>query len=302
MSSTKTLIVIAGPTAVGKTELAIKVARHFDTEIVSADSRQIYKELEIGTAKPTEEELSMVTHHFINTKSIQENYDAGTYAREARGVIDQLFKTHDYLVMCGGSGLYIKAVTEGFDDLPEVSDVIRSLVIADYNLKGLLWLQEEVASHDPDYFEVVDRHNPQRLMRALEVIRSSGKTFSGFRKKEKIDLPFKVIKIGLELEREELYKRIDDRMDKMISQGLFEEAEKFFTLRHLNSLQTVGYQEPFGFFEGAFDREEAIRLMKRNSRRYAKRQMTWFKKDGEINWFGSGDIMKILNVIKDGSV
>jgi tRNA dimethylallyltransferase len=289
--------VIVGPTAVGKTDLAIRIAQHFQTEIVSADSRQIYKEMEIGTAKPTDEELAKVKHHFINTKSIAEDYDAGTYAEEARMVIDMIFETHNEAVMCGGSGLYIKAVLEGFDDLPDIPSEIRQQIIAKYENNGLAWLQEEVAFQDPDYFEVVDRQNPQRLMRALEVIKSTGNTFSGYRKKEKIDLPFNVIKIGLELEREELYHRIDTRMDTMIEQGLFEEAEKFFTLRHHNALQTVGYQETFGFFEGLYDRDEAIRLMKRNSRRYAKRQLTWFKKDMEIRWFKSGDQEEIMKYV-----
>ncbi len=286
-----------GPTAVGKTELAIRMAEHLRTEIISADSRQIYKELEIGTAKPSAAELARVRHHFINTKSITEEYDAGTYAVEAREIIDGLFKNHDSVVMCGGSGLYIKAVLEGFDDLPDVPNATRLQIIAEYDLKGLTWLQEEVSSQDPDYFEVVDRQNPQRLMRALEIIRTTGNTFSGYRRKEKIELPFNVIKIGLELDREKLYGRIDHRMDAMISDGLFEEAEKFFTLRHHNSLQTVGYQEAFGFFEGLYDREEAIRLMKRNSRRYAKRQLTWFKKDSDIKWFAPANYQEIINSV-----
>ncbi len=285
MDPSKTLLVIVGPTAVGKTDLAIRMAEYYHTEIISADSRQIYRELEIGTAKPTHEELAKVKHYFINTMSIVDEYDAGTYARESRIVIDRLFETHSKVVMCGGSGLYIKAVLEGFDNLPDVPSGIRQEIISEYEEKGLTWLQEEVAARDPDYFEVVDRQNPQRLMRALEIVRSTGNTFSGYRKKEKIDLPFKVIKIGLELEREELYRRIDMRMDKMIGNGLFEEAEKFFILRQHNALQTVGYQETFGFFEVLYDREEAIRLMKRNSRRYAKRQLTWFKRDAEIRWF-----------------
>ncbi len=295
--STKNLIVIVGPTAVGKTGLAIKLAEFYKTEIISADSRQIYKELEIGTAKPSINELLQVKHHFINTKSVEEEYDAGTFGREAREVIDELFKTHDQVLMCGGSGLYIKSVLEGFDELPDVPAAIRIRILEEYGLKGLGWLQEEVASQDPDYFEVVDRQNPQRLMRSLEIIRSTGKAFSGFHKKKKIDLPFRVVKIGLELGRLELYEQIDKRMDSMVEKGLFDEAEKFFTLRHLNALQTVGYLEAFGFFEGIYDREEAIRLMKRNSRRYAKRQLTWFRKDREIRWFHPEDWNGILNFI-----
>ena len=290
-----------GPTAVGKTHLAIRVAQHYKTEIISADSRQIYKELEIGTAKPSTDELKLVNHHFVNSKSIQEEYDAGKFGREARMVIDRLFINHDQAVMCGGSGLYIKAVIEGFDKLPDVPDEIRTKIIEAYDKKGLTWLQEEVALHDPDYFEVVDKRNPQRLMRALEIINSTGKKFSGFLKKKKNELPFAVAKIGLELDREELYKRIDKRMDEMIENGLFEEAQKFLEWRHLNSLQTVGYQEAFEFFEGKVDKEEAIRLMKRNSRRYAKRQLTWFKGDDEIHWVHPHDLNGVLKFLDDNS-
>lgn len=288
-----------GPTAVGKTHLAIRVAQHYKTEIISADSRQIYKELEIGTAKPSTDELKLVNHHFVNSKSIQEVYDAGKFGTEARMVIDRLFINHDQVVMCGGSGLYIKAVIEGFDKLPDVPDEIRTKIIEAYDKKGLTWLQEEVALHDPDYFEVVDKRNPQRLMRALEIINSTGKKFSGFLKKKKNELPFAVAKIGLELDREELYKRIDKRMDDMIENGLFEEAQKFREWRHLNSLQTVGYQEAFEFFEGKVDKEEAIRLMKRNSRRYAKRQLTWFKGDDEIHWVHPHDLNGVLKFLDD---
>ncbi|HWA34480.1 MAG TPA: tRNA (adenosine(37)-N6)-dimethylallyltransferase MiaA, partial [Cyclobacteriaceae bacterium] len=296
-----TLIVIVGPTASGKTALAIHLATIYGTEIVSADSRQIYKELDIGTAKPTESELRQVRHHFIDTKSITEDYDAGTFAREARQVIDELFQVKKYVILCGGSGLYVKALLEGFDELPDVPGGIRTDIIESYNRNGLSWLQEEVRTLDPEYFEIVDRQNPQRLMRALEVIRSSGKPFSLFRKKEKIILPFNVVKIGLNLDRDTLYERIDTRMDKMISDGLFAEAEKFFTSRHLNALQTVGYQEIFGFMEGAYDREEAVRLLKRNSRHYAKRQMTWFRKDKEIEWFDPGNWEPIVAFINRSS-
>ena len=298
----KRLIVIVGPTAVGKTPLAIQVAQHFKTEIISADSRQIYKELEIGTAKPRHHELQQVKHHFINNKSIEEEYDAGKFGREAREAIDLLFERHQHVVMCGGSGLYVKAVIEGFDELPEVPLDIRAKIIASYDSKGLAWLQEEVALHDPDYFQVVDRKNPQRLMRALEIINGTGKKFSGFLKKEKTALPFEVVKIGLELDRKELYDRIDTRMDAMIENGLFNEAQKFFKIRQLNSLQTVGYQEAFEFFEGKIDQEEAIVLMKRNSRRYAKRQLTWFKKDKTIRWFHPEDWSGVLSLLMERTI
>lgn len=295
----KRLLVIVGPTAVGKTDLAIRLAEYFYTEIISADSRQVFRELEIGTAKPTALELARVRHHFVNTRAITEDYDAGTFGREAREVIDELFKSHDVVVMSGGSGLYVKAVTEGFDDLPDIPEGIRETITAEYRERGLEWLQQEVADKDPDYYDEVDRQNPQRLMRALEVIKATGKPFSGFRKNTRTHLPFTVVKIGLERDRKELYERIDRRMDDMIKRGLFEEAEKFFTMRHHHALQTVGYQEVFEFLEGVCDREEAILRMKRNSRRYAKRQATWFRRDPEIQWFHPEDWTGILERSKN---
>jgi tRNA dimethylallyltransferase len=296
-----TLIVIVGPTASGKTALAIRLASALGTEIISADSRQIFRELTIGTAKPTPDELAKIPHHFINTKSITEDYDAGTFAREARLVIDALLKEKSYVILCGGSGLYIKALLEGFDELPDLQSGLRNDITDSYKRNGLIWLQEEVRTLDPEYFEVVDKQNPQRLMRALEVIKSSGKPYSLFRKKKKAVLPFNVVKIGLNLDRDVLYEKIDARMDDMIERGLFAEAERFFTSRHANALQTVGYQEIFGFMEGAYDREEAIRLLKRNSRHYAKRQMTWFKKDKEIHWFAPTDWEQIIAFVKRSS-
>jgi tRNA dimethylallyltransferase len=296
--SAKTLVVIVGPTAVGKTDFAVRLGEYFKTEIISADSRQFYQELEIGTAKPTAMELGRVKHHFINSKSITEEYDAGTYGREARFLIDRLFEKYDVVIMCGGSGLYIKAALEGFDDLPEVPAEIRAGIATEYESRGLNWLQQEVAEHDPDYFDVVDQRNPQRLMRSLEVIRATGRSFSSFHKKKKVVLPFSVIKIGLTLERGQLYERIDKRMDDMIQDGLFEEAEKFYAYRNSNALQTVGYLEAFGLREGRHDREEAVRLMKRNSRRYAKRQHTWFRKDPEIKWFDPANWQEVISFIK----
>jgi tRNA dimethylallyltransferase len=280
----KKLIVLVGPTAVGKTAAAITLAEQWNTEIISADSRQIYREMEIGTAKPTAEELSRIRHHFVNFKSIEENYNAGQFGRDAMELINQLFEERDVLILCGGSGLYIKALLEGFDEMPEIHEDLRKEIIEKYTQKGLAWLKGEVEKIDPDYFALVDVRNPQRLMRALELNLSSGQPMHILRKKKKIELPFQVTKIGLELPREELYQRIDLRMDQMIERGLFEEATRFYPQRHLNALQTVGYQEIFGHLEKKYDREEAIRLLKRNSRHYAKRQMTWFKKDQEIRW------------------
>jgi tRNA dimethylallyltransferase len=293
----KTLIVIAGPTAVGKTSVAIKLAKKFETEIISADSRQFFRELSIGTAKPSEKELLEVKHHFINTLSIKEEYDAAQFGRDALEIIHQLFHEQQTVILCGGSGLYIKAVTEGFDDIPEIPDEIRESLMDEFSKNGLPWLQEKMKELDPELFETIDQQNPQRLMRALEVRLGTGTSISTFRKKEKLTHDFKIVKIGLELPREELYTRIDDRMDAMIDQGLFTEAEQLYAFKNHNALQTVGYQEIFDFMDGHYDKEEAVRLLKRNSRRYAKRQLTWFKRDAEIKWFSPYDMDVIVEYI-----
>ncbi|MBX2894665.1 MAG: tRNA (adenosine(37)-N6)-dimethylallyltransferase MiaA [Cyclobacteriaceae bacterium] len=293
MKSTKRLIVIVGPTAVGKTTLAIRLAQQLQTEIISADSRQIYKELEIGTAKPSPAELMQVKHHFINTHSIKDDYDAGAYGREALTLIHFLFQQYDNLILCGGSGLYIKAVLEGFDEMPPIPEGLRAQIIEEYEANGLTWLQAQVKQVDPAYFEIVDIQNPHRLIRALELYRAWQKPMHELRQQKKTEHPFQIVKIGIELEREELYNRIDMRMDGMIEQGLFAEAEKFYPLRHLNALQTVGYREIFGFMDGLYDKAEAVRLLKRNSRHYAKRQLTWFKKDPDTKWFKPEKIVEI---------
>ena len=294
----KKLIVIVGPTAVGKTSVSIKLAQYFKTEIISADSRQIFKELTIGTAKPSEAELAMVKHHFINSHSINEKYDAAQYGRDALELIHQLFKKYDYLILCGGSGLYVKAVLEGFDDIPEIEDEIREELNREYEKEGIVWLQQKMKELDPEHFEWIDQQNPHRLMRALEVRIGTGVSISTFRKKAKLHHPFSIVKIGLELPREELNKRIDERMDLMISNGLFEEVKQVFTFKDQQALQTVGYKEIFDFIEGRYDREEAIRLLKRNSRRYAKRQMTWFKRDTEIVWMNPVNIESIYEIVQ----
>jgi tRNA dimethylallyltransferase len=297
----KSLVVIAGPTAVGKTKLAIDLALHFKAEIISADARQVFREITIGTAKPSTDELTQVPHHFINSHSIHDDFDAAAFADLAMKKILELFKSHDFIVLCGGSGLYIKALLEGFDEMPEVKPGIREALNALLEREGIAILQKELSTADPKYFAEVDRQNPQRLVRALEVIRSSGKPYSSFRKKAVKELPFQVIKIGLELPREVLYERIDSRMDAMITVGLFEEAEKLLTSKNLNALQTVGYQEIFGFLEGKYDRTEAVRLLKQNSRRYAKRQLTWFKKDGDMRWFDPKEFEAIRQYIHEKS-
>ncbi|MBX2969593.1 MAG: tRNA (adenosine(37)-N6)-dimethylallyltransferase MiaA [Cyclobacteriaceae bacterium] len=294
----KRLIVIVGPTAVGKTALAIELAEALGTEVISADSRQFYREMTIGTAKPTQWELDRVTHHFINSHSIVARYDAAQFGEEALAKIYGLFEKYNDVVVCGGSGLYIKALVEGFDDIPEVPDEIRESVTENYQAHGLTWLQQSVQKLDPEYFNTADIQNPARLSRALEVVLATGKSITSFQKKQKRLLPFTVIKIGLEFERNELYRRIDERMDTMIEAGLFEEAEKLYPYREHNALQTVGYQEIFDFMEGKYDREEAIRLLKRNSRRYAKRQLTWFKRDGEIRWFHGSSFEDIFDYLR----
>lgn len=293
----KKLIVVVGPTAVGKTNLAIQLALQYKTEIISADSRQIYRELEIGTAKPTAEELSLVPHHFINSHSIRQNFDAGAYGREALALINTLFEKYNTLVLCGGSGLYVRAVLEGFDEMPDIPPGIREEINQQYKANGLTWLQQQVQAADPDYFELVDVQNPHRLIRALELHRALSKPMSELRMKKKLEHPFTIVKIGLELERAELYNRIDTRMDTMITAGLFDEAKKFFPDRNLNALQTVGYREIFEYIEGKYDRDEAVRLLKRNTRHYAKRQVTWFKKDREIAWFNPGQVSAIIELI-----
>ena len=294
---TKKLIVIVGPTAVGKTSVAITVARHFETEIISADSRQIFKELNIGTAKPSPQELQSVKHHFINSHSIHEPYDAAQYGRDALLLIEQLFLRHDHLVLCGGSGLYVKAVCEGFDDIPDIPETVREKLMNEYGQHGLKILQDKMLRLDPEYYHEIDKQNPHRLIRALEVIEGTGKSIRSFQKKNKLDHPFSIVKIGLALPREVLYERIDRRMDEMISQGLFAEAETLYPFKHINALQTVGYQEIFDHLEGKYDRDEAIRLLKRNSRRYAKRQMTWFQRDSDVNWTDPHNIAGIIQMI-----
>lgn len=293
---TKKLIVIAGPTAVGKTDVAIRLAQHFNTEIVSADARQIYKELGIGVAKPSHDQLSAVPHHFISSHSIHDQYNAAEYGEQALSLIKKLFETHDLVILCGGSGLYIKAVLEGFDDAPKIDANIRDSIIEEYKEKGLAWLQSEVKEHDPEYFDIVDQKNPHRLIRSLEISRGTGKKMSDWRKRSKREHEFDIIRIGLTLPAEELYTRIDNRMDQMIADGLFEEAERLYPNRDLQALQTIGYREIFAIMDQAHDREEAVRLLKRNSRQYAKRQMTWFRKEPGFVWLKPTQWNEILNL------
>jgi len=294
----KYLLIIVGPTAVGKSELCLNLAKNFKTEILSSDSRQFFREMELGTAKPSAEELEMIPHHFINTLSIHQEYDVRQYEKEALFLLEKLFVEHDLVIMTGGSGLYIDAICQGFDDIEAVDPSIRKDLIKSFQLDGIGPLQSELLDVDPEYYRTVDLQNPQRLIRGLEVFRGTGKPFSTFREKKIQPRPFEIIKIGLDRDREELYTRINMRMDQMIEKGLFEEAQDLFSLRYLNALKTVGYSEIFGFIEGKYDREEAVRLLKRNSRRYAKRQLTWFKKDEKTTWFSSSQFSEIQNFVK----
>ena len=290
----KYLILVVGPTAVGKSDLCLNLAKKFQTEILSCDSRQFYREMNRGTAKPSSEELAEIPHHFINNLSIHDSYDVRKYEEEALALLGKLFQKHGVVILTGGTGLFADVVVNGMDAIPEVVPEIREEIIQEYQSKGLTWLQGAVEEVDPEFYAQVDRGNPQRLMRALEIWRGTGLKFSSFRTKKKVKRPFEVIKIGLNRPREELYQRIDSRMDQMLAEGLFEEAEGLFEKRELNALQTLGYTEIFDFLEGKYDKEELIRLLKRNSRRYAKRQLTWFRRDPLIHWFHPSEEREIL--------
>jgi tRNA dimethylallyltransferase len=292
------LISIVGPTAVGKTDLAIRLAQSFETEIVSADSRQFYKEMDIGTAKPSKDELAMVQHHFINSHAINETYSAGEYGRDAVNRIQEIHQKRQIVVAVGGSGLYLKAIWEGFDDMPEIDPAIRSELNQEFEANGIEPLLKELSENDPEYFDEVDKQNTQRVIRSLEVIRGTGTPFSSFRKAVKTEMPYDQLKIGLNMNREKLFERIDHRMDIMIEQGLFDEARRLYPFKNHNALQTVGYKEIFGNLEGEYDKDEAIRLLKRNSRRYAKRQLTWFRKYEDIHWFEPSQVDEIKTLIE----
>jgi tRNA dimethylallyltransferase len=294
-----TIFIICGPTAVGKTSFAIALAAFLKTEIISADSRQCFSELGIAVAKPSKEDLKKVTHHFIDSHSIAEEINAGIFEQYALQKVNAIFEKHQTAVMVGGTGLYIKAFCEGMDAMPVIDPVIRDNIKQEYTEKGMAWLQKKIASEDPLFWEQAEQENPQRLMRALEMIRSASISITLFRKSEKKSRPFKIVKIGLELPREILNQRINDRVDLMVQEGLLKEAEHLFPFRNNNALQTVGYQELFDYMEGKTTLEKAIELIKQHTRQYAKRQMTWFKKDSEINWFDARTIS--VEIVKSNS-
>lgn len=292
-SGKKYLVVIAGPTGVGKTALAIQLTKHFNSEIISADSRQFYKETSIGTAKPSEEELKIVPHHFINTLSIQQNYSVGDYEKEVIRLLDELFQTHSILFLVGGSGLYIDAVLYGVDEFVEVSEKNREEIKLRYEKEGLPWLQEELKLRDIQYYNTVDLNNPQRLMRALEVCLESGKPYSSFLKNKTPKREFETIKLLINQPREVLYEKINKRVDKMIADGLEAEAQSLYPFKHLNALNTVGYKEWFLHFSGEVTRDAAIDLIKQKTRNYAKRQLTWFKNQDNYEEFSPDDFDKL---------
>lgn len=280
-----TLIVLIGPTGVGKTELSLSIAEKYHTSIISSDSRQLYKELKIGTAAPTPEQLSRVTHYFVGTLELTDYYSAAQYETEVLKKLAELFKTHPVVVMTGGSMMYVDAVCKGIDDIPTVDKDTRELMIQRYENEGLDQLCAELRVLDPEYYRIVDLKNPKRVIHALEICYMTGKTYTSFRTRSQKERPFNIVKIGLTRDREELYQRINHRVEEMMKDGLLEEAQRVYPYKHLNSLNTVGYKEIFKYLDGEWDLPFAVEKIKQNSRIYSRKQMTWFKRDPEITWF-----------------
>lgn len=300
----KKLITIIGPTAIGKTALSIQLAQQLNCEIISCDSRQFFREMEIGTAVPTKEELASATHHFIQNKSIFENYSVGDFEREAIQKLDELFQTNDYAILVGGSGLYVDAILKGFDSFPEIDPLVRAEIISGYEKFGIIYLQQKLEQLDPQYFKKIltenpqTLQNPQRLMRFVEVCVGTGKPYSSFLNQKKNTRNFTPIIIGLEAERQEMYDRINLRVDIMMQNGLLEEARKLYPHKNLNALQTVGYRELFSYFDGEIPLDFAIEEIKKNTRRFAKRQLTWFKRTENVHWFDyKTDTKEIIELI-----
>lgn len=296
--SEKTLVVIGGPTAVGKTAIAIGLAKHFGAEIISADSRQFYREMTIGTAKPTKEEQQAVKHHFIDSLSIHDYYNAWQFEQEVLTFLQTYFKHHNIVFLAGGSGLYINAVCRGLDDLPTIKPEIRQTLLERYEKEGIEGIRFELKQIDPEYYLQVDLKNPLRILHGLEIFYQTGKKFSVLRKKQATKRPFRIIQIIIHQERELLYERINNRVDEMIENGLIEEAKLLYPHKNLSPLQTVGYRELFNHFDGKYDLEEAIRLIKRNTRHYARRQISWFKRDSENLWI-EPDLPRIIKMIEN---
>ena len=293
----KTLVVVTGPTAVGKTALCLELAKHYGIPIVNADSRQIYRELKIGTAAPTEAEQRQVRHYFVGTLSINDYYSASMYEEQVIQLLEQLFQTSDYALLTGGSMMYIDAVCNGIDDIPTVDDATRALLKQRLKEEGLEKLCEELKTLDPEHYSIVDLQNPRRVVHALEICYMTGKTYTSFRKNEHKQRPFKIVKIGLNLPREELYDRINQRVDLMMEQGLLEEARSLYPLRELNALNTVGYKEMFAYFDNIWSLNEAVERLKGNTRRYARKQLTWFKRDPSVKWFSPDEKEAIIDYL-----
>lgn len=294
----KWLIVICGPTAAGKTALSIQLAKKFNSEIVSTDSRQFYRELKIGSAPPSSEEMAQVPHHFIADRSITEDFSAGRFEEAALKRLEELFNEKNIVFAVGGSGLYIHALCDGLDEFPEIDSTIRENLQKELEENGLDWLCSKLQELDPEYYEQVDKQNPQRIIRALEVCIGTGNKFSSFRVGEKKLRPFETIKIGVEMPRERLYERINLRVDKMMDAGLLDEAKSLVHLKEKNALQTVGYKELFDYLEDKTSLEDAVELIKRNTRRFAKRQITWFRRDDSIKWFQPEEVKNIITYIE----
>jgi tRNA dimethylallyltransferase len=297
-----TLLVVTGPTAVGKTSLTLNLAQFLKTEIISADSRQFYREMRIGTARPGEDELHLVHHHFVGHISIHDRYNVSRFESDAMNLLGKLFRDHQIVIMTGGSGLYINAICYGIDDLPDPDDTLRDELKTKYAQEGIESLRTKLRLLDPVYYGEVDIANPKRLLRALEVCISTGRPFSELRKNEHKPRDFDIIRIGLTRDKEELYRRINDRVGRMMEEGLLEEVGKLLPFQHLNALNTVGYKELFPYFDGLISLESAIENIKIHSRRYAKRQMTWFRKDKSIRWFHPDQVAEILNFVRQKSL
>jgi len=297
VSSAKTLIVITGPTAVGKTALCLEIAQHFGIPIINADSRQIYRELKIGTASPTDEQLRQVPHYLVGTLSLQDYYSASLFEQQVLEILNKEFQKHDIALLTGGSMMYIDAVCDGIDDIPTVDDETRNMLKRRLADEGLEALVEELKVLDPEYYDIVDKQNPRRVVHGLEICLMTGKTYTSFRKKEKKQRPFHIVKIGVNRPREELYLRINQRVDQMMADGLLEEVRSVYDQRNSNALNTVGYKELFDYIDGRWSLEEAVERIKGNTRRYARKQLTWFKRDEEIRWFHPEQQQDILNYI-----
>ena len=299
MTQRKYLLTLAGPTAVGKTQVAIEIAKHFNTEIINADSRQVYREMKVGTAVPTLGQLAAVPHYFIGSRSIQEYYNASMFEQDAIALLTRLFVGHDLVIMTGGSGMYMDAVCSGIDDFPAVNALIREQLRSDFQQKGMEWLRSRIKESDPEYYEQVDLNNPKRLLKALEIITMTDRPYSSFLTRNKKEREFSIIPVGLNVERTVLYRNINQRVDSMIREGLVSEVEALFPFRHFNALNTVGYKEIFDHLDGKISLEEAIDLIKRHSRQYARRQITWFRKNSDIRWFAPEERMAIIKYAEE---